>query len=130
MHYLKTSNTNDYNEFEVSYLCIIQSITYFHVERCIDWLHNRHKDWLGTRHDWLGLCPTIPNLGYATAGHSLSTADYSADGNVSVATGNNDTVHVVSSLRIATNYSVTIAAHTMIGIGPYSSNTDCTVQTS
>ena len=41
------------------------------MERCIDWLHNRHEDWLGTRHDWLGtrhdwlgLCPTIPNLGY------------------------------------------------------------------
>ena len=39
----------------------------FHVKRCIDWLHNRHEDWLGIRHDWLGLCPTIPNLGYATA---------------------------------------------------------------
>ena len=37
------------------------------MERFIDWLHNRHGDWLGTRHDWLGLCPTIPNLGYATA---------------------------------------------------------------
>ena len=61
--------------------------------------------------------------------HSLSTADYSADGNVSVAIGNNDTILAVSSLRIATNYSVAIAAHTMIGTGPYSSNTDCTVQT-
>jgi len=26
----------------------------------------KHEDWLDTRHDWLGLCPTIPNLGYAT----------------------------------------------------------------
>ena len=81
MHYLKISNTNDYNEFEVSYLCIIQSIYYiFYVERCIDWLHNRHEDWLGTRHDWLGLCPTIPNLGYPTAGVSSSkkTAKYLA----------------------------------------------------
>ena len=68
------------------------------------------------------------NVSYVP-GHSLSTAEYSADGNVSVAIGNNDTVHVVYSLRIATNYSVAIAAHTMIGIGPYSSNTDCTVQT-
>ena len=61
--------------------------------------------------------------------HSLSTADYSADGNVSVAIGNNETVYNVSGLRIATNYFIAIAAHTMIGIGPYSSNTDCTVQT-
>ena len=36
------------------------------METCIDWLHNGHEDWLGTRHDWSGLCPTIPNLGYAT----------------------------------------------------------------
>ena len=68
------------------------------------------------------------NVSYVP-GHSLSTADYSADGNVSVAIGNNDTVHVVSSLRIATNYSIAIAAYTMIGIGPYSNNIDCTVQT-
>ena len=68
------------------------------------------------------------NVSYVP-GHSLSTAEYSADGNVSIAIGNNNTVHVVSSLRIATNYFVAIAAHTMIGIGPYSSNTDCTVQT-
>ena len=68
------------------------------------------------------------NVSYVP-GESLSTADYSADGNVSVAIGNNDTTYVVSSLRIATNYFVAIAAHTKVGIGPYSSNTDCTVQT-
>ena len=68
------------------------------------------------------------NVSYVP-GQSLSTADYSADGNVSVAIGNNDTTYVVSSLRIATNYFVAIAAHTKVGIGPYSSNTDCTVQT-
>ena len=28
VHYLKISSTKDYNEFEVSYLCIIQSIYY------------------------------------------------------------------------------------------------------
>ena len=51
----------------MSYLCIIQSINYIvYMVRCIDWLHNRHEYWLGTRHDWLGLCPIIPNLGYAT----------------------------------------------------------------
>ena len=61
-------------------------------------------------------------------GQSLSTADYSTDGNVSVAIGNNDTTYNASSLRIATNYYVAIAAHTMIGIGPYSSD-NCTVQT-
>ena len=32
-----------------------------HIDCTID-----HEDWFGTRHDWLGLCPTIPNLGYAT----------------------------------------------------------------
>ena len=68
------------------------------------------------------------NISYVP-GLSLSTADYSADGNVSVAIGNNDIASVVSSLKIATNYYVAIAAYTMIGIGPYSSNTDCTVQT-
>ena len=68
------------------------------------------------------------NVSYVP-GLSLSTADYSAYGNVTVAIGNNDTVHVVSNLSIATNYFIAIAAHTMIGIGPYSSNTDCTVQT-
>ena len=68
------------------------------------------------------------NVSYVP-GLSLSTADYSADGNVSVAIGNNDTIYTLSGLKIATSYSVAIAAHTMIGIGPYSSNTDCTVQT-
>ena len=68
------------------------------------------------------------NVSYVP-GHSLSTADYSIDGNVSVAIGNNDTIYTVSNLSIATDYSVAIAAHTMIGIGPYSSNIDCTVQT-
>ena len=67
------------------------------------------------------------NVSYVP-GQSLSTADYSTDGNVSVAIGNNDTTYDVSSLRVATNYYVAIAAHTMIGIGPYSSD-NCTVQT-
>ena len=67
------------------------------------------------------------NVSYVP-GQSLSTADYSDDGNVSVAIGNNDTTYDVSSLRIATNYYVAIAARTMVGIGPYSSN-NCTVQT-
>ena len=68
------------------------------------------------------------NISYIP-GHSLSTADYSADGNVTVAIGNNNTVHVVSNLSKATNYFIAIAVHTMIGIEPYSSNTDCKVQT-
>ena len=78
--------------------------------------------------------PEMPNgiiTNYSVSyvpGQSLSTADYSTDGNVSVAIGNNDTTYNVSSLRIATNYYVAIAAHTMIGIGPYS-NDNCTVQT-
>ena len=79
--------------------------------------------------------PVVPNgiitdynVSYVS-GHSLSTADYSADGNVTVAIGNNDTLYNVSGLRIATNYFFAIAAHTMIGIGPFFSNTDCTVQT-
>ena len=78
--------------------------------------------------------PVIPNgiitnynVSYVP-GQSLSTADYSTDGNVSVAIGNNDTTYDVSNLRIATKYYVAIAAHTMVGIGPYSSD-NCTVQT-
>ena len=67
------------------------------------------------------------NVSYVP-GQSLSTADYSADGNVSVAIGNNDTAYVVTGLRIATDYYVAIAAHTMVGVGPYSSD-NCTVQT-
>ena len=67
------------------------------------------------------------NVSYVP-GQSLSTADHSADGNISVAIGNNDTIYNVSSLRIATNYYVAIAAHTIVGIGPYSSD-NCTVQT-
>jgi len=68
------------------------------------------------------------NVSYVP-GQSLSTADYSGDGNVSVAIGNSSTLTIVSSLRIATNYHVAIAAHTIIGIGPYSNNTNCVVQT-
>ena len=67
------------------------------------------------------------NISYVP-GQSLSTADYSADGNVSVAIGNNDTAFVVTGLRIATDYYVAIAAYTMIGMGPYSSG-NCSVQT-
>ena len=67
------------------------------------------------------------NISYVP-GQSLSTADYSTDGNVSIAIGNNSTTYVVSNLRIATNYYVAIAAHAMMGIGPYS-NDNCTVQT-
>ena len=69
------------------------------------------------------------NVSYVP-GQSLSTADFSTDGNVSVAIGNNGTTYVVSNLRIATNYYVAIAAHTVVGIGPYSNSVDCTVQTS
>ena len=64
------------------------------------------------------------NVSYVP-GQSLSTADYSTDGNV---IGSNDTTYNLSSLRVATNYSITIAAHTIVGIGPYSSD-NCTVQT-
>jgi len=45
-------------------------------EIVIDWLCNKHKYWLGTRHDWLGLCPTIPSLVYATACAWLYVATY------------------------------------------------------
>ena len=78
--------------------------------------------------------PVIPNgiitnynVSYVP-GQSLSTADYSTDGNVSVDIGNNDTTYVVSNLRTATDYYVAIATHTMVGIGPYSSD-NCTIQT-
>ena len=67
------------------------------------------------------------NVSYVP-GQSLSTAEYSTDGNVSVDIGNNDTTYVVSNLRRATDYYVAIAAHTIVGIGPYSSD-NCTVQT-
>ena len=78
--------------------------------------------------------PVMPNgiiINYTVSyvpGQSLSTADYSANGNASVTIGNNATTYDVSGLRIATNYYVAIAAHTMVGIGPYSSD-NCTVQT-
>jgi len=68
------------------------------------------------------------NVSYVP-GQSLSTADYSSDGNVSVSIGNNNTFTIVSSLRIATDYYVAIAAHTIIGVGPYSNNINCVVQT-
>ena len=67
------------------------------------------------------------NVSYVP-GQSLSTADYSADGNVSVAIGSNNTDFVVTGLRIATDYYVAIAANTMEGMGPYTSD-NCTVQT-
>ena len=67
------------------------------------------------------------NVSYVP-GQSLSTANYSDDGNVSVAIGNNDITYNVTGLRVATDYYVAIAAHTVIGIGPYSSD-NCTVQT-
>ena len=49
-------------------MCALYSLYYtFNVKRCIDWLCSELEDWLGTRHDWLGLYLTIPNLGCATA---------------------------------------------------------------
>ena len=79
--------------------------------------------------------PVMPNgdivdytVSYAP-GQSLSTADYSDDGNVSVAIGSNGTTTVLSTLRVATNYSIAIAAHTAVGIGPFSNSMDCTAQT-
>ena len=62
-------------------------------------------------------------------GQSLSTADYSTDGNISIGIGSSETSYVLSSLRTATTYYVAIAAHTMIGVGPFSSNTNCMEQT-
>jgi len=79
--------------------------------------------------------PVMPNgiiTDYSVSyvpGQSLFAADYSTDGNVSIAIGNNDTTTVVSNLRVATNYFIAIAAHTMIGIGPFSNNMNCIVQT-
>ena len=79
--------------------------------------------------------PVMPNgiitdytVSYAP-GQSLSTADHSNDGNVSVAIGNNGTSTNLSGLRVATNYFIAIAAHTTVGIGPFSSSMDCTAQT-
>ena len=68
------------------------------------------------------------NVSYVP-GQSLSTADYSTDGNVSINIGNNDTNTVVTDLRIATNYTIALAAHTVVGIGPYSNPMECVVQT-
>jgi len=81
------------------------------------------------------LPPVIPNgiitdysVSYAP-GLSLSTADYSTDGNVSSNIGNNDTNTTVTGLRIATSYMIAIAAHTILGVGPYSNRVECVVQT-
>ena len=68
------------------------------------------------------------NVSYVP-GQSLSTADYSTDGNVSITIGDNDTNTVVTDLRIATNYTIALAAHTVVGIGPYSNPMECVVQT-
>ena len=62
-------------------------------------------------------------------GQSLSTADYSNDGNASVTIGDNSTTTILSTLKVATNYFIAIAAHTIIGIGPFSGSMDCTAQT-
>ena len=68
------------------------------------------------------------NVSYVP-GQSLSTADYSTDGNVSINIGNNDTNTIVTDLRIATSYTIALAAHTVVGIGPYSNPMECVVQT-
>ncbi|XP_065918563.1 hemicentin-1-like isoform X2 [Dysidea avara] len=63
-------------------------------------------------------------------GQSLSTADYSADGNTSVRIGSSSMTNItLTGLRIATNYNVAIAAYTVAGIGPYSNPMECVVQT-
>ncbi|XP_065904076.1 cell adhesion molecule DSCAM-like [Dysidea avara] len=79
--------------------------------------------------------PVIPNgiitdynVSYVP-GQSLSTTDYSTDGNASINIGNNDTNTIVTDLRIATNYTIVLAAHTVVGIGPYSNPMECVVQT-
>ena len=68
------------------------------------------------------------NVSYVP-GQSLSTADYSTDGNVSINLGNNDTNTIVTDLRIATSYTIVLAAYTVVGIGPYSNPMECVVQT-
>jgi len=79
--------------------------------------------------------PVMPNgiiTDYSVSyvpGQSLSTVDYSTDGNTSVNVGNNKTNITLTSLRIATNYNIAIAAHTVAGIGPYSNPVECMVQT-
>ena len=79
--------------------------------------------------------PVIPNgiiTDYSVSyvpGQSLSTADYSTDGNVSINIGNNDTNTIVTDLRIVTSYTIALAAHTVVGIGPYSNPMECVVQT-
>ena len=63
-------------------------------------------DHIGFGYTWSPVMPngiiTNHNVSYVP-GQSLSTADYSTDGSVSVAIGNNDTTYDVSSLRIAIN---------------------------
>jgi len=63
------------------------------------------------------------------AGQSLSSADYSADGNTSDDVGSNITNTTLTGLRIATTYGIAIAAYTIVGIGPYSNPMECVAQT-
>ena len=62
-------------------------------------------------------------------GQSLSTADYAADGNNTINIGSSMTNTTLTGLRIATTYSIAIAAYTVVGIGPYSNPVECLVQT-
>ena len=74
----------------------------------------------------------MPNgiiIDYSFSYAPLSTVYYSTDGNVNINIGNNDTDTVVTGLRIATSYMIAIAAHTMLGVGPYSNPMECVVQT-